>query len=142
MEESLRDFEVEIVKNFKTFSAIEGGGRSRPRKGVWIRGHLLNVHEDYIYSMFKRWQLFTAEAWRRGAKIDTGTYGAFKTYTWLLKKYGLILLTRTERGRSTEFMRHYYTYNPDLLDDPRWENPYGEFPSWKAWKKKGFPHKK
>ena len=135
----LRDFESEIIDRFKTFSVIEGGGKARPRKGVWIRGHLLDIYEDYVYSMFLQWRLFVAEAWKRGARIEAGSYGAFKTYTWLLKKYGLITATRKERGKSPKFLRQYYTYNPDLLEDPRWRNPYGEYPSWKEWRKKGFP---
>ena len=63
----MRDFESEIIDRFKTFSVIEGGGKASPRKGVWIRGHLLDIYEDYVYSMFMYWRTFVAEAWKKGA---------------------------------------------------------------------------
>jgi len=136
---ALRPFELKIISDFKTFSPVVGGGQAIPRKGVWIRGHLIVVYEDYVYSMFKSWLRFVAEAWRRDARIKPGTYTSFKTYTWLLTKYGLIIPTRRERGKSPRFLRQYYTYNPALLDDPRWENPYGEYESWRRERDKGFP---
>jgi len=139
MEPSLRPFEIGIIEKFKTFSTVEAkGGKATPRKGVWIRDHLLDVEEDYVYRMFLRWQRFVAEALTREAEIPLGDYTAFKTYVWLLKTQRLIIPTRKERGKSTKFLRQYYRVNPDLLQDPRWFNPYGEFPSWREWRERKF----
>jgi len=144
MEVALRPFEEEIIANFKTFDPTIGGGKSRPRKGVWIKQHLLDVGEDFIYGMYERWGTFTKAAILREASIEPGTYGSFRTYIYLLKKDGLIIPTKRERAKSTShlFFRQYYRVNIRLLKDPRWLNPYGEYPSWKRWKRKGFPRPK
>jgi hypothetical protein len=139
----LRDFELNIVKEFKTFTVKEGGGKSRPRKGVWIRGHLVDVGEDYVYGMFKRWLEFCKAALLEfHAELEPGDYTAFKTYMYLLRKYGLVLPTRTERGKSTVILRIYYKVNRARLRDPMWLNPFAEYPSWQAQRKKGFPKKR
>jgi len=141
---ALRPFEEEIIANFKTFDPTIGGGKSRPRKGVWIKQHLLDVGEDYIYAMWKRWEVFILQAHERKAEIESGTYTAFRVYIFLLKKYGLITPTKRERAKTTSrlFFRQYYRVNIRLLEDPRWLNPYAEYPSWKRWKRKGFPRPK
>ena len=78
--EVLRPFELMIIRNFKTFSP-EGGGQATPRKGVWIRSHLMAVREDYAYSMWKRWLYFVEQAWERGARIKPGNYISCLLYT-------------------------------------------------------------
>jgi len=140
----LRPFEIEIVDNFKTFSPVKGGGKSRPRKGVWIRAHLQERGEDYIYSMWKRWRLFAIAARFRDANIDIGTYASFRTYVYLLHHSGLVLATKRERARTTrkEFYRQYYAVNRLKLEDPEWQNPYKRFPGWQRWQNKGFPRPK
>lgn len=142
----LRPFEIEIIRKFKTFSPVTGGGKSVPRTGVWIRGHLLDVggDGDYVYHMWGRWRDFVTEARERGARIDFGSYTAFRTYIYLLKRYGLVVPTKREKARTTrkEFYRQYYKVNHGKLDDPRWLNPYGTYESWQRRKAKGFPKRK
>jgi len=121
-----------------------GGGKSRPRKGLWLKAHLLDVGEDFVYDMWRRWAAFVRVAHEREAHIELGTYTALRTYVFLLKKYGLVIPTRRERAKSTsrDFFRQYYRVNPRLLKDPRWLNPYRPYPSWLKWKLKGFPRPK
>lgn len=140
-EEVLRPFELMIIRRFKSFSP-EGGGQAAPRKGVWIRSHLMEVREDYVYSMWKRWQHFVKQAWERGARIKPGDYTTFKTYIWLLTRLKLITPTRRRRGKSPKILRQYYTYNSPMLKDPAWENPLSDYDSWKKQKAKGFPRPK
>jgi len=141
---ALRPFEEEIIDRFKTFDPTIGGGKSRPRKGIWIKQHLLDVDEDFIYSMWERFGKFVDLALIREAHIELGTYTAFRTYIYLLKKNGLIIPTKRERAKTTrrEFFRQYYRVNPRLVEDPRWLNPYKPYPSWMKWKRKGFPRPK
>jgi len=141
---ALRGFEEEIISRYKTFDPLVGGGKSIPRKGTWIRGHLLDVGEDFIYSMWERWGIFTKAAVLREASIEPGDYGSFRTYIYLLKRYGLIIPTKRERAKTTSrlFFRQYYRVDLRRVEDPRWLNPYGEYPSWKKWKRKGFPRPK
>jgi len=140
----LRPFEEEIVNNFKVFSWERGGGKAIPRKGIWIKQHLLDVKEDFIYGMWQRWSAFISIAHEMKAEIELGTYAAFRTYVYLLKKYGLIIPTRRERAKTTspEFFRQYYRVNTRLLRDPRWLNPYKPFSSWTRQYEKGFPRPK
>jgi len=144
MEVVLRPFEEQIIERFKTFDITVGGGKARPRKGIWIREHLLDVREDFIYGMWERWQRFITVAHMREADIEVGTYSALRTYVYLLKKASLIIPSRREKAKTTnpQFFRQYYIVNPNLLKDPRWNNPYGLYPSWKRWKRKGFPRPK
>lgn len=140
----LRDFEEEIISRFKTFDPLVGGGKSQPRKGSWVKGHLLDVGEDYIYSMWQRWGLFVRRAVEMDAHIEVGTYTALRTYIFLLKRYGLIIPTKRERAKTTSrlFFRQYYRVDLRRLEDPRWLNPYKPYPSWMKWKLKGFPRPK
>jgi len=121
----LRAFEFRILEEFKTFSPAMGGGKAKPRKGLWIRGHLLDVDSDYVYGMWMGWCRFVDEAENYGAKIPKGTYGGFKTYIWLLKKLDLILKVGEEDGYKRGFFkRTYYTLNPAKVDSQFWENPF------------------
>jgi len=140
----LRPFEEEIVNKFKVFSWERGGGKAIPRKGVWIKQHLLDVNEDFVYGMWQHWTTFVRAAHEMKADIELGTYAAFRTYVYLLKKYGLIIPTRRERAKttSTEFFRQYYRVNTRLLRDLRWLNPYKPFPSWTKQRQEGFPRPK
>ena len=142
----LKPFELEIISKFKTFSPIVGGGKSVPRKGVWVRSHLLEAGDkgDFVYSMWQRWSGFVVRAREREAFIEIGTYTAFRTYIYLLKKDGLITPTRRERAKTTrrEFYRQYYRVNTRRLEDPRWLNPYGIYESWQRRKAEGFPRPK
>ncbi len=141
---ALRPFEEEIIGHFKTFDPTVGGGKSVPRKGVWIKQHLLDVDEDFVYSMWRRWRAFVTIAHGLDARIELGTYTAFRTYVYLLKKYRLVIPTRRERAKTTarEFFRQYYVVNSSLINDPRWINPYKPYPSWKKWSHPRFPRPK
>jgi hypothetical protein len=147
---ALRSFEESIIEDFRKFAkpeiGIVRGGKSVPRKGVWIRGHLLDVREDFVYSMWKKWRSFTEIAHNLGAPIEVGTYTAFRTYVYLLKRAGLLIPIRRERAKTTTraFFKQYYTVNRAMLNDPRWLNPYAAYASWQEQKRKGFekPKKK
>lgn len=63
-----------VLEGFKRFAFVEGrGGRSSSRKGVWIRGHLLDVGEDYLYGMWLRWKEFVEVANRLDAELSVGS---------------------------------------------------------------------
>lgn len=113
----LRDFEREIVREIRTHPRRLGaGGRSKPRKGVWIRGHLRDVGRDYVYRMYKLWKAFLEDA---GLNIRAGNYQQFRTYIYVLKRLGLV----RRMGRSPS-PKSYYSLNPDKLNSPFWENPF------------------
>jgi len=120
----LRPFETEIIEKFKTFSVPEArGGKATPRKGVWIRGHLLDVKSGYVYSMFKSWRLFCRLAEElMGVRIEAGTYQDFRTYFHLLKQLGLVRVYTEyiEKGRRTV----HYEAVPGRLRDPAWTRPF------------------
>ena len=120
----LRPFEVEIVKEIRTHPERPGpGGRSIPRKGVWIRGHLEDVGRDYPYSMWKLWRSFLQRA---GLKIKAGTYQAFRNYIYVLRRLGLI---RRAGGSPSTFTKKYYALNPEKINSPLWRNPFKHYDS-------------
>jgi len=108
----LRSFEVDILNRFKTWGLL----RTSP-KGEWIRGHLLDVGEDYPYRMWKLYSKFCEVLGQ-----DPGTYQNFKTYIYLLKRLGLIYPVRrevTNRG----FPKTFYAVVPSKELDPAWTRP-------------------
>ena len=117
----LRPFELEITREIRTRPERLGpGGRSIPRKGVWIRGHLQDVGRDYPYNMWKLWRSFLEEA---GLNIKAGTYAQFRTYIYVLKQLGLVKrIGRSPSGRG--FKKSYYALNPDKVGSPLWKNPF------------------
>ena len=116
----MRTFEREIVREIRTPPRRVGaGGRSKPRKGVWIRGHLLEQGQDYPYHMHKLWKRFLEGA---GLNIKPGTYQQFRTYIYALKRLGLI--HRAGPPSRSEFSRNYYALNPEKINSPKWKNPY------------------
>ncbi len=144
LEHALRPFEQRIIADFKSFSVQQGGGKSRPRKGVWIKGHLSEVGENYVYAMWQEWRRFAITARFQQANLELGTYGSFRVYVYLLRKYGLVVPGKRERAKTTarQFQRQYYQLNRRKLTDPRWLNPFKPFPSWNAQKLRGFPRPK
>lgn len=126
----LRDFEVEIIKNFQ----LQGKLFVSP-KAEWIHGHLQDVGQDYGTSMFKQWSAFceaskqieTREG-KKPAGIKPGSYNAFMTYLWLLhNKLGLLRLSKVVNVRpnvSRKFQRRYYELDAARLDDPSWRHPF------------------
>ncbi len=124
----LRPFEREILEDFKRFAFVEGrGGRSSPRKGRWVRGHLLSVETDYLYGMWLKWKRFVELARRLDVKLAVGQYGAFRTYCWLLTQEKLIVKVGTEKSSRGGFPRSYYRLVEENLDSPLWLNPYRKY---------------
>ena len=118
----LRPFEQNIVRQIRTRPESPGpGGRSISRKGVWIRGHLQDVGQDYPYNMWKRWRSFLEEA---GLKIKAGNYAAFRTYIWVLKRLGLIVRAG---GSSATFTKKYYGLNPEKVNSSMWRSPFKHY---------------
>ena len=118
----IRPFEVEILREIRTHPRRPGaGGRSKPRKGVWIRGHLQDVGRDYPYSMYKRWKSFME---RSGLNIKAGTYQQFRTYIYVLKRLGLIRRAGGSPSSRGNFPRNYYSLIPDKISSPLWKNPF------------------
>ena len=123
----LRDFELEIIDYYKRF------GKGLPWKGLWIRGHLLDVKMMYVYSMYKSWRMFCDVAAEFGAKIKPGDYQSFRTYFHLLKQLGLVrvYLEFVREGRRVVA----YELVPEKIDDPGWRRPFQiKYPrtDWKA----------
>jgi len=115
----LRPFEAEIITGIRVRPERPGaGGRSVSRKGVWIRGHLQDVGRDYPYRMWKRWKSFLEDA---GLKIQAGNYQAFRTYIYVLRRFGLI---RRAGGSPSTFGKKYYEINPQKTSSPLWKNPF------------------
>ena len=109
----IRPFEVEILREIRTHPRRPGaGGRSMPRKGVWIRGHLQDVDRDYPYSMYKRWKSFME---RSGLNIEAGTYQQFRTYISVLRRLGLIEKAGGSPSSRGNFPRNYYSLIPDKI---------------------------
>lgn len=121
--ERLRPYEREIVERLsslgKSYNPVTG---ARGWKGLWIRGYLKDVGEEYVYAMFKEWKAFCQTAEQLGAKIKQGTYQSFRTYLSLLKKLGLVSSVFTEPSRG--FDRSYYRLVPERIDDPAWTRPF------------------
>ena len=115
----LRPFERDIVRRIRTHPRRRGGGgRSVSRKGLWIKNHLLEVGQDYVYSMHIRWKGFIEEA---GLNIKAGTYQSFRTYIYVLKRLGLIQRVGASTGR---FSKSYYSLDLEQVDSPKWGNPF------------------
>jgi len=124
----LRPFEIKILEDFKRFARTAGkGGRSASRKGIWIRNHLLDVEQDYLYGAWLRWKRFVELAKRLDVKLAVGQYGAFRTYCWLLKESGLIVKVATEKSSRGGFPRSYYGLVEENLDSELWLNPYRKY---------------
>lgn len=123
----LRDFELELIDYFKipeaeTLFAGRRKGRSKPRTGFWIKGHLQDVGEDYVYSMYERYSYFMSIA-----NLEDVDKHSFFTYVWLLRHLGLIELTRREamdkKPRGIRF-RDYHSIVEEKKNDITWEDPW------------------
>ena len=118
----LRPFELEILREIRTPPERPGpGGRSVSRKGVWIRGHLQDVGQDYPYNMWKLWREFLGEA---GLKMKAGSYQAFRTYIYILKRLGLI---GRAGGSPSTFSKKYYELNREMVNSPMWRSPFRHY---------------
>lgn len=114
MEISLRPFEEAIADDFGH------SGHWAPRKGIWIKGHLLDKGENYSWHMWRCYQAFCAHT-----RIRPGTFRAFTTFMFTLRKLGLIEPTgRVEPGEKVpEFERVYYRVAPGKEDVVEWTRP-------------------
>jgi len=123
----LRDFEEELIDYFKTpegetLFAGRRKGRSKPRTGVWIRKHLLDVGEDYVYRMYQRYSYFMSIA-----NLEDVDKHSFFTYIWLLRHLGLIELTKTvpmDKEPTGIRFKNYYTVVEEKRDNEAWEDPW------------------
>jgi len=121
----IRPFEVEILREIRTHPRRTGaGGRSKPRKGVWIRGHLEDVGRDYPYRTYKRWKSFME---RSGLNIKAGTYQQFRTYIYVLRRLGLIEMAGGSPSSRGNLSRNYYSLIADRISSPLWLNPFEGF---------------
>jgi len=124
---SIRPFEQEILDRYGSYGkAPDMFTRRRGWKGIWIRGHLRDRRADYVYSMFSRWKIFCNNALLTEVKIKPGSYDAFRTYFYLLKRLGLVVFY-TERGTQPGepgSARRFYTLTLGLESDPSWERPF------------------
>ena len=114
----LRPFERDIVRRIRGRPGAGRGGKASPRKGIWIKNHLLECGQDYVYAMHLRWKGFIEEA---GLNINAGTYQQFRTYIYVLKRLGLIERAGASSGG---FSKSYYVLNPENVDSPKWNNPF------------------
>jgi len=105
---ALRNFEEELIAYWRRMGRAV---RTQPRTGVWIKGHLEDLGEDYCYGAWKFHQLFIRQVLALGLKgLDESTYQEFALYWWLLKQERLIIPTRKEPGFGG-VPRQYYTLN-------------------------------
>ena len=142
---TLKPFELEIIEAYKTFSIEARGGKGSPRKGVWIKGHLLEVREDFVNRMWKRWSQFVEIAKDQRAFIESGTYDSFRRYLFQLKTYDLIHLSRSTPSPKSplpQWSRNYYALVKRNLESKLWENPWAEEPSWRRQYSIGFKPRK
>jgi len=87
----------------------------------WINAHLADVGEDYVYRMFKRFEVFVAQAI---PAYHTGEYDDFRTHLWILADLGLVRPTRTEpSGVQDRPDRQFYTLVEERQGDEAWRNP-------------------
>ena len=124
---SIRPFEREILDRYGSYGKAPDmlTGR-RGWKGIWIRGHLRDRRADYVYNMYRSWRAFCNQALLAEVKIESGSYDAFRTYFYLLKRLGLVVFY-TERGvkpGEPGSARRFYTLTPGLESDPGWERPF------------------
>lgn len=130
----LRDFEKDIITDFKTFA----GGKAKPRLGRWIKGHLLDIGEQYPYSMWQDWITFCEQARGEGANIPKNNYTQFVIYVRCLELAGLIRIVREEpyrlEGKPGEIKYRYYGVVKAKLGSPLWNNPRKGSPNYRRWR--------
>lgn len=93
-------------------------------KAHWIRGYLQEKGEAFVKELFEGYRDFCQKARKYGVKIKPSTYQQMKESVWLLKRLGLIIVSRKEKSvRKGHFKRTYYRLNPEFIDSPDWEHP-------------------
>jgi len=121
----LRPFEREIIERYRDLgkgpnpvTGVKGW------KGLWIRGHLQDVGNSYVYRMWKDWLSFVKIASELGVEIKPGTYQSFRTYFHLLKQLGLVRVYWKAPKEKRGFSKVYYELVPEKIDDPAWMRPF------------------
>lgn len=124
---SIRPFEREILNRYSSYGkAPDMFTRQKGWKGIWVRGHLRDRRADYVYNMFLSWKTFCNQALLAEVEIKPGSYDAFRTYFYLLKRLGLVVFYAERRAQPGEpgSARRFYTLTSGLESDPRWERPF------------------
>jgi len=129
----LRPFEGVIIRDFAGSHISVGKCTPNPTVGRWIRGHLLEVGEDYPYSMWRLWWAFCGIANQEFAvNIPVNSYGEFTIYIWLLQKNSLIRVSRIGPYQGNVNYR-YYQLVREAIDSILWLNPRRSPPMWQKW---------
>lgn len=130
----LRDFEQEIIESFKLF----GGGKAKPRLGIWIRGRLSDIGEHYPYSLWQEWITFCEQARGEGANIPRNNYTQFVIYVRCLELAGLVRVVREEpyrlEGAPGEIKYRYYGVVETKVKSSLWNNPRKGSPNYSKWR--------
>lgn len=111
MERELYPFEIGIASRFRA-----GGKAAIPHKAEWIRSYLLMFGEGNPYSMWKEYKEFCELL-----GVRPGSYLSFARYMWILKKLGLITVSRREPTKGIP--KTYYRINRMSIDSPLWRRP-------------------
>ncbi len=129
-----RSFEMEIINEFKH----AGYSCGLSPKSLWIRGHLLQVKEDYGSAMFKKYQSFILEARAQGAKVRNSKESTFHSTLSELRQLGLIQSSPYVWGPRK---RRYYKLAPKGINEGLWHNPRLQLyrKSWRKTLKKSKP---
>lgn len=87
---------------------------------TWIRGHLQDADEDYLYRMWKRFAWFTEV---EIPEYDYGDYDDLRQHVWKLHQVGLVEVVR-EEDNPVENRPDYRFYGAvdERLEDPAWQN--------------------
>jgi len=86
---------------------------------LWIRDHLMEVEEDYMWRMYK---LFSKDMEEFGYRVPR--YNTFYKYFYVLKRLGLIRKTREERGLYPKAKKRvYYEIVPGTEAREEWLSP-------------------
>jgi len=116
---AFRDFETRLMTVF----GASGYSGINPT-GYWIRGHLLDVGEDYTKRMYERYIQFIEIAKQYGITFKKPRYRSFINYILVLRRLGLIRVSRLAPPvKKFAKPRRYYTLNPAKIDSPEWSRP-------------------
>lgn len=115
-EQDWRWFERNIAASIREWGAVV------PRTGIWIRDHLRDVGEDYVWNMYRAYREFA-----RDVPFNPGKYQTYRTYLYVCKLIGLIAEKRRERSLEVNLEQSpkvFYCVVEEKLGDTAWENPY------------------
>ena len=93
----------------------------RPGTGIFIKGYLQRVKEDYVYHIYKAFRKFIEANGHRGP-----SYESFRKYFGVCVQLNLIEFVRSEPpapGKQHLFPRRYFRVVQRNLNSEAWENP-------------------